>query len=90
MQTMKLFPLKRNNALVTGKRIAPTLALAGMIGLLAGCSTVGYYSQIVSGHMRIVMGKRPLAEIASDETSTTASNVDWTLLSVHAFLASSG
>ena len=65
---MKLFPLKRNNALVTGKRIAPTLALAGMIGLLAGCSTVGYYSQIVSGHMRIVMGKRPLAEIASDET----------------------
>jgi len=68
MQTMKLFPLKRNNALVTGKRIAPTLALAGMIGLLAGCSTVGYYSQIVSGHMRIVMGKRPLAEIASDET----------------------
>ena len=64
---MKLFPLKRNNALVTGKRIAPTLALAGMIGLLAGCSTVGYYSQIVSGHMRIVMGKRPLAEIASDE-----------------------
>jgi len=68
MQTMKLFPLKHNNALVTGKRIAPTLALAGMIGLLAGCSTVGYYSQIVSGHMRIVMGKRPLAEIASDET----------------------
>jgi len=65
---MKLFPLKHNNALVTGKRIAPTLALAGMIGLLAGCSTVGYYSQIVSGHMRIVMGKRPLAEIASDET----------------------
>jgi len=68
MQTMKLFPLKHNNALVTGKRIAPTLTLAGMIGLLAGCSTVGYYSQIVSGHMRIVMGKRPLAEIASDET----------------------
>lgn len=65
---MKLFPLKHNNALVTGKRIAPTLTLAGMIGLLAGCSTVGYYSQIVSGHMRIVMGKRPLAEIASDET----------------------
>ena len=65
---MKLFPLKHNNALVTGKRIAPTLALAGMIGLLAGCSTVGYYSQIVSGHMRIVMGKRPLAEIASDES----------------------
>ena len=35
---------------------------------LAGCSTVGYYSQIVSGHMRIVLGKRPVAEIVSDES----------------------
>lgn len=36
--------------------------------LLAGCSTVGYYSQIVSGHMKIVMGKRPLGEIVADES----------------------
>lgn len=36
--------------------------------VLTGCSTVGYYSQIVSGHMRIVFGKRPVAEIVSDDS----------------------
>jgi len=35
--------------------------------LMSGCSTVGYYSQIVSGHMKIVLGKRSLDEVASDE-----------------------
>ncbi len=39
-----------------------------MAVFLTGCSTVGYYSQIVSGHMRIVLGKRPVAEVVSDET----------------------
>ncbi len=37
-----------------------------MLVFLTGCSTVGYYSQIISGHMRIVIGKRPLDEIVAD------------------------
>lgn len=44
------------------------LILLTSVGLLVGCSTVGYYSQIVSGHMRIVMGKRPVAEVVSDQS----------------------
>lgn len=70
---MKLFPLKHKNAqrkdaASFGKKTTLPIALILMTGLLVGCSTVGYYSQIVSGHMRIVMGKRPLAEVATDET----------------------
>ncbi len=70
---MKLFPVKHNkthtkDAAVSTKRIVSPLALVAMIGLLAGCSTVGYYSQIVSGHMRIVLGKRSLAEVSTDES----------------------
>ncbi len=72
---MKLFSLKNNkvqckDAALSAKRIAKPLLVATLAGLLAGCSTVGYYSQIVSGHMRIVMGKRPLAELASDDSIT--------------------
>ena len=70
---MKLFLVKHNktrtkDAAVSTKRIVSPLALVAMIGLLAGCSTVGYYSQIVSGHMRIVLGKRSLAEVSTDES----------------------
>ena len=70
---MKLFPLKhkkaqRRDVVGFGKKTTLPIALSLSTSLLAGCSTVGYYSQIVSGHMRIVMGKRPLAEVAIDET----------------------
>ncbi len=52
---------------LTGHPLKLAAFLLGVL-LLAGCSSVGYYSQIVSGHMRIVMGKRPVAEIVSDES----------------------
>jgi len=52
------------------KTLGRILLMALFISLLSACTAVSYYSQIVSGHMRIVMGKRPLAEIVSD------SNVD--------------
>lgn len=42
------------------------LSVTVMLALLTGCSTVGYYSQIISGHMRIVIGKRPVDEIVAD------------------------
>ena len=42
------------------------VALFGVV--LSGCSTIGYYSQIVSGHMRIVLGKRSVEEVVADES----------------------
>ncbi|OED35569.1 hypothetical protein AB833_29875 [Chromatiales bacterium (ex Bugula neritina AB1)] len=44
------------------KFILPIFAVC----LLSGCSTVSYYSQIVTGHMKIVVGKKPLAKIVAD------------------------
>jgi len=43
------------------------LVIIAALVFVSGCSTVGYYSQIVSGHMKIVLGKRSLADVASDE-----------------------
>jgi len=48
------------------------LAVLTAVTLLTACTTVGYYSQIVSGHMKIVMGKRPVAEVVSDENVNEA------------------
>lgn len=43
------------------------VAVLLVLSVVAGCSTVGYYSQIVSGHMKIVMGKKPLATVVQDD-----------------------
>ncbi len=40
----------------------------GLLIVVTGCSGIGYYSQIVSGHMRIVMGKQPVVEVTDDKT----------------------
>ena len=34
---------------------------------LSGCGTVGYYSQIITGHMKIVMGKESVEKIVANE-----------------------
>lgn len=45
----------------------PLIVLAAAaVSLSVGCSNVRYYSQIVSGHMQIVMGKKPVSELAED------------------------
>ena len=44
------------------------LAVALFGVLLTGCTTIGYYSQIVGGHMRIVLGKRSVEEVVADES----------------------
>lgn len=44
-------------------RIVVLLALL-LVG--AGCTAVGYYTQIVSGHMRIVMGKKTVEAVVND------------------------
>ena len=38
-----------------------------LASLLSGCSTVGYYSQIVTGHMKIVIGKQSVEKIVESE-----------------------
>lgn len=38
-----------------------------LLAMVVGCSTVGYYTQIVSGHMRIVMGKKPVEAVVKDD-----------------------
>lgn len=50
------------------KKLSGMFFLSLLVFSLAGCSTVGYYSQIVSGHMRIVLGKRSVADVVSDES----------------------
>lgn len=46
--------------------VVRVVALLTMVLTVSGCSTVGYYSQIVSGHMKIVMGKRALEDVLAD------------------------
>jgi len=50
------------------KLCAAALLLLGLTNL-TGCTTVGYYSQIVSGHMKIVIGQRPIDEVLADEST---------------------
>jgi len=42
-------------------------ALLVLVLTLSGCGTVGYYSQIISGHMKIVMGKESVEKIVERE-----------------------
>lgn len=43
-------------------------ASIGAGGLLAGCS-VGYYSQAVGGHLKLMRAREPIAEILADENA---------------------
>ncbi len=52
------------------KRIGLGTAITVLILLaMTGCSTVGYYSQIVAGHMRIVVGKKSVEEVVENENT---------------------
>lgn len=39
---------------------------------LSGCSSLGYYSQAVGGHVQVVMASRPIADIIDDVTTDLA------------------
>lgn len=50
------------------KRLWLGIAAVVLIMLaMTGCSTVGYYSQIVAGHMSIVAGKKSVEEVVENE-----------------------
>jgi predicted aminopeptidase len=40
-----------------------------LVTMLNGCSTIGYYSQAVSGHMSLMMSGAPVEKVFSDDTT---------------------
>ena len=53
-----------------------TLRAAVVVGLLAvltsGCSSVGYYAQSISGHLKLLNAARPVSEVLADPTTPDA------------------
>lgn len=53
--------------------MAKSSALIFLIAVfLSGCSSLGYYSQAVGGHMEVMLASRPIADIIEDETTDPA------------------
>ena len=48
------------------KTIARALALAGIGGALAGCSTVGYYAHLAAGEMAVLRARVPIEQVIAD------------------------
>jgi len=53
-------------------RWACALLLAGIAGLLSGCSTVAYYAQAVGGHLQVVRAATPVSERLADPATPEA------------------
>ena len=53
------------------RQVAKILALSGL-STLAGCETLSYYAQAVSGHFDLTVRARPLDELLSDEQTPLA------------------
>ena len=51
-------------------RAARLLSLAVAVLVLAGCSTVGYYAQAVSGHLGLLTSARPVAQWLDDPATS--------------------
>ena len=51
------------------KQLSQIYLLLLLVTMLNGCSTIGYYSQAVSGHLSLMMSAEPVDDILSD-TST--------------------
>jgi predicted aminopeptidase len=41
-------------------------AMVAVVGLLAGCSTIGYYNQAAQGHLALMASARPIADWLAD------------------------
>jgi predicted aminopeptidase len=58
-------------------RVAPgrlLLALTGVLAVaaVAGCSTIGYYAQSISGHLAMLRSARPIPEVVADPATSEA------------------
>lgn len=57
---------------VAGIGIVGVAALVGAACLTVGCSTLGYYTQSVGGHLDLVARARPIDDLAADPTAPAA------------------
>ena len=48
------------------------LLLGLLLGLVSGCSTLGYYQQAISGQLQLLAKRRPLAEVLADPAVAVA------------------
>lgn len=58
-------------------RLTPSRLLVACVALLlaaavAGCSTIGYYAQSVSGHLSMLRSARPIPEVVADPATSDA------------------
>lgn len=51
------------------KQLSQIYLLLLLVTMLNGCSTIGYYSQAVSGHIALMMSGEPVEEVLSDNTT---------------------
>jgi len=50
-------------------RMRYVLVLAVCVLSITGCSTVGYYSQAVGGHLKLMSARQPIAELLADDAT---------------------
>jgi predicted aminopeptidase len=57
---------------LSSRRLLVVLALLLAFGLAAGCSTLGYYAQSISGHLSMLSSARPVEDVLADPTTAPA------------------
>lgn len=50
-------------------RLVPAGLLAAIAIMLGGCSNVGYYSQAVGGHVKLMLAREPIDKLLADEAT---------------------
>ena len=51
-------------------KLVAVLLAAGALVPAAGCSNVGYYSQAVNGHLKLMRGREPIDEVIASEATS--------------------
>ena len=51
-------------------RLSMRLAAPVLLLSLAGCNSVGYYSQAVGGHLKLMRARQPIVEVLADESTS--------------------
>lgn len=68
MAQMGFFSLVRSN-LGSLDRFFRVLVPLTLLGLLNGCSTLGYYGQLADGQWQLLRGRQPVAKVIADPTT---------------------
>ncbi|MFK8084068.1 MAG: aminopeptidase [Granulosicoccus sp.] len=51
-------------------KVLTLLLASATLALSTGCSTVGYYSQAVGGHLKLMRARQPIDEVLADEATS--------------------